>query len=335
MECNGTLFYANTSICASSSARDVNVNTKNVQQAPGSTTQLRSGEATVCCRYHHITEVVDDEGTFFRCHLRRRTVPLVGDRIVWKQADNERVVSSVLPRRSELSVTTGRSVRPLVANLDLLLIVFAPAPTTTTNLIDRLLAVAAIQGIDAQLVLNKTDLSDTPEWRKLDARIAVYRTLGYVIHAVCALKRSTCSALRASLNGRTVALMGQSGVGKSTLTNALFPQAGATIGELSGQSGTHTTTVTRLYPLEESTRLVDMPGTAQFNTSHIPATQLVRGFKEMVHYARLCRFRNCQHDAQDRHCAVMRAVQEGAINAERVAHYKQMMCEAEANKRWL
>lgn len=194
----------------------------------------------------------DQAGQVFRCHLRANLPALVtGDTVVWR-AGNQGigVIVAQLPRTTELCRPDSRGqLKPVAANVDMIVIVFAPLPEPHANLIDRYLVAAEHAGIRPLLLLNKFDLIDEHNAPALNALLAVYRTLGYPVLEVSAHHGNGMEQLQQQLDGRISVFVGQSGVGKSSLVNSLLPEVETRVGplsELSGQ-GTHTTTTARLF----------------------------------------------------------------------------------------
>lgn len=176
-------------------------------------------------------------GQVFRCHLRANLPALVtGDKVVWR-AGNQGigVIVAQLPRSTELRRPDSRGqLKPVAANVDMIVIVFAPLPEPHANLIDRYLVAAEHAGIRPLLLLNKFDLIDEQNAPALNALLAVYRTLGYPVLEVSAHHGNGMEQLQQQLDGRISVFVGQSGVGKSSLVNSLLPEVETRVGPLSG-----------------------------------------------------------------------------------------------------
>lgn len=262
-----------------------------------------------------------------RCHIRANINDVVtGDRVIWRNDENGAVIESVLPRDSELCRPDPRGkLRPVAANVDRIAIVIAPEPRPHSNLIDRYLVAAEAQGIRAMLILNKADLELNGELEEL---LRPYETLGYELYRVSARTGDGMDSLLACLAEHTTVLVGQSGVGKSSLVNKLLPSANAKTGELSEQmaKGRHTTTAATLYPLSAGGFLIDSPGIREFGLWHMDAETVATGFIEFRPYLGHCRFRDCNHLNQAG-CAIMAEVDAKTISAERYLSYRQIVSD--------
>ncbi|MBK8970325.1 MAG: small ribosomal subunit biogenesis GTPase RsgA [Hahellaceae bacterium] len=265
----------------------------------------------------------ETKGQGFRCYARTNLGPLVtGDKVIWRAGkDQDGVVIAIQPRSSLLSRPDKfRALKPVAANIDVIGIVIASQPEPHPNLIDRYLVAAELSGIQPALILNKTDLL-APD-SEVPALIAFYEALGYPCIRVSASSGTQMGALRTFLVGKTSVLVGQSGVGKSSLIQALLPEETLKVGGLSEAvaKGTHTTTTAYLYHLPEGGDLVDSPGIREFGLWHIEEKELIDGFKELRRYDGHCRFRDCKH-FQDPGCALTRAVEAGEVSPARRDSY--------------
>ncbi|MGR2740300.1 small ribosomal subunit biogenesis GTPase RsgA [Billgrantia sp. Q4P2] len=270
-----------------------------------------------------------------RCHLRANLEGLVtGDRVIWRATyDAEgNAVEGVVVARSERKNVLERpdprgQLKPVAANIDQILIVFAVEPLPHPNLIDRYLVAAEATGIAPALVLNKIDLlpGDGGELRTLLAR---YEALGYPVVATTTARDDGLDALLERLSGRTSVFVGQSGVGKSSLIDRLLPDESLRIGDLSKDSrkGTHTTTTARLYrlPTADDAELIDSPGIREFGLIHLDEQQVAEGFIEFHDFLGRCRFRDCSH-RQEPGCALLEAVERGDIHPQRFASYRHIV----------
>lgn len=272
------------------------------------------------------------DGGTVRCFLRATTDPVVsGDRVLFErdEADPSRgVVIARLPRLALLSRHTPKGLRPVCANLDLLLITVAPEPAPHADLIDRYLLAANLDELDAAIVINKADLDPAGRIRAL---LALYPDLGVPVVRASALEGTGLDDLRALLAGRTAAFVGQSGVGKSSLINALVPDAAAETGTLSERRnrgrarGRHTTSTTRLYRTGDAV-IIDSPGIREFVADVPDEHALAQGFPEIADAASRCRFRDCRHESEP-DCAVRAALAEGRLAASRFDSWRLLRAE--------
>ncbi len=270
-----------------------------------------------------------EAGQVFRCHLRANLPALVtGDRVVWR-AGNQGigVIVAQLPRSTELCRPDSRGqLKPVAANVDLIVIVFAPAPEPHANLIDRYLVAAEHAGIRPLLLLNKADLIDDDNAPALNALLAVYRQLGYPLLEVSAHHGNGMEQLQAMLDGHISVFVGQSGVGKSSLVNSLLPDVQTRVGALSEWSGQgqHTTTTARLYHFPGGGELIDSPGIREFGLVHVSRDDVEAGFIEFTDLIGTCRFRDCKHDREPG-CALLKALEDGRIQQQRMNSYRSII----------
>jgi ribosome biogenesis GTPase len=231
-------------------------------------------------------------------------------------------VLQVLPRRTALYRSNARGkVEPVLANLTRLLVVIAPLPLPDPFVADRYLAAAQSAGIAATPVLNKAELDIDAQLR---AQLEVYAAAGYRCIPVSADTGEGVDALLAACAGQVAALVGQSGVGKSSLVRRLVPDAGVEIGGLMREEeGRHTTTVSRLYDLPGGGRLIDSPGVRDFAPAvdHLDPRDL--GFVEVARLAPGCRFLDCRH-MREPGCAVRQAVESGLMDGRRYESYRRL-----------
>ena len=272
-----------------------------------------------------------------RCHLRANLEGLVtGDRVIWCQGDPTGVIVAQLDRTSELCRPdpTGK-LKPVAANIDQIVVVIAPYPEPHANLIDRYLVAAHSVEIAPVLLLNKTDLLDNDAGLRdtLEDMLAVYPPLGYEVLRTSTAK-GELTALGNALADRTSIFVGQSGVGKSSLVNALLPDASLPVGALSQGSmkGTHTTTTAQLLHLECGGTLIDSPGIREFGLWHLSREEVDRGFREFSARLGECRFRDCKHE-QEPGCAILRALEEGNISTQRLNSYRHIVASLDQDYR--
>lgn len=270
-----------------------------------------------------------EAGLIRRCHLRANLPAMVtGDRVIWR-ADNQNggVIVAQLPRQSELSRPNHRGqLKPVAANVERLVIVFAPLPTPYTTLIDRYLVAAEQSGLVPLLIMNKADLLAQGDYADIRAWLDVYARLGYQVLELSASSGTGLDDLRAALRDHISVFVGQSGVGKSSLINALLPGIDLRVGPLSESSGqgTHTTTTAKLFHFPDGGDLIDSPGIREFGLTHISHDDLLEGFVEFRPYLGHCRFRDCQH-LHEPGCALLGAVERGDISASRISSYRHIL----------
>jgi ribosome biogenesis GTPase len=229
------------------------------------------------------------------------------------------------PRRSLLYRSDVYRQKLIAANATQLVLVVATEPSFSDLLLTRALVAAEHESLRVLIVLNKIDLAAAlPTAREL---LRPFVALGYRFVELSA--HQDAGLLAPLLLGETSVLVGQSGMGKSTLTNALVPEAAAVTREISTalDSGKHTTTYARLYHLANGGALIDCPGLQEFGLAHMTPTEIEFGFVEFRQYVGTCRFRNCRHTAEP-DCAIKAAVAGGAIHPRRLAHYRQLITES-------
>lgn len=283
-------------------------------------------EAEVTATFGRHVRVRDVEGTEHEARPQgRRLVIVCGDRVrCARDTQHEEVrVTEVLPRRTALWRSSLRGDAELVvANISHLVAVIAPRPAPDYFVIDRYFAAAASSGIASVLVANKSDLGHEPA---LHAELAVYESLGATTISCTATSGDGLAGLRAVLKSATAVLVGQSGVGKSSLVNALVPGAGIETADLVRQTGEgrHTTTAARLFDLPDGGRLIDSPGVRDFSPAidHLEPGTL--GYADVAWLAPQCRFLDCRH-MREPDCAVAAASGSDKISARRYESYRRM-----------
>lgn len=261
-------------------------------------------------------------GAVFEATARKKRVDFAcGDRVLISPAGSgQAVIEDYLPRQSLLYRQDAWKTKLIAANVDKLFIVTAAVPAPNELLLQRALLAAEAAGIGAAVVANKADLPETAAWRE---KLSFYESLGYPVAETCALDNA--DNLRPLMQGHINIFLGQSGMGKSTLTNALLGSNAARVGEISTalDSGKHTTTHAQLYDLDEETKLIDSPGLQEFGLYHLDAAQLLHYFPDLRHLAGQCRFHNCTHRAEPG-CAVKNAAEAGAIRETRLAFLQRI-----------
>lgn len=281
--------------------------------------------AQIITSYGRRYVVRTDDGQVFDATTRKKRVDFACGDVVHISPINAKqvVIEDFLPRMSLLYRQDAFKSKLIAANVTQLLVVLAAVPSPSEMLLQRALLAAEAANIAAVIVLNKTDLPETAVWAE---KLAFYRELGYPLLGVSALDGA--DGLRAVLQGHTNIFLGQSGMGKSTLTNALLGSQTARVGALSTalDSGRHTTTHAQLFDLNQHTKLIDSPGLQAFGLHHLSAVDLLHYFPDMRHMIGQCRFHNCSH-RQEPGCAVKAAAMAGQIRAERLTFLQNVTDE--------
>lgn len=208
---------------------------------------------------------------------------------------------------------------------DQILVVTAALPELSEALLDRYLVAAETVGITPHILLNKTDLLSPEALAEVDKRLQTYRNIGYTVDQVSAHDGQGLDRLKQRLRDQCSIFVGQSGVGKSSLVNALHPAISARVGELNALrgEGRHTTTAARLYHFPEGGDLIDSPGIREFGLWHVSEQELAEGFREFREFLGSCKFRNCEHESEPG-CALRAAVESGNINPLRLASFRKI-----------
>ena len=214
----------------------------------------------------------------------------------------------------------------MAANIDQVVVVIASKPSFEYGMLDRYLAAAELIGATPVIVVNKADLLDADSRAKLEQRLSVYREIGYPLLFTSTRSNAALVELHRQLKAHTSILVGQSGVGKSSLVQALLPDLDIRIGTLSQVTGLgrHTTTVAMLYHLPDGGNLIDSPGVRDFTLGSVEVEKLASGFREFTPYLGQCRFHNCRHLSEPG-CAVQDAARAGAISKLRLENYQQLV----------
>jgi ribosome biogenesis GTPase len=271
------------------------------------------------------------DGTQSDC-LYRRSVgrPYCGDRVVVERVDGQStVVTEILARRNEFARADARQRKKVIAaNLDQVLIVIAAAPEPSTDLVERYLVAIHSLGIRPVIVLNKCELTGAMEVAANSPlhHLDEYRELGYDVLATSCKGAPGIDAMPPVLGDKTSILVGQSGVGKSSLVNELLPDLDLQTGALSRVTGKgiHTTTTTIMYSLPCGGRLIDSPGVWEYGLWKMDQPELSDGFVELIPFLGHCRFNDCRH-ADEPDCAVVEAVNVGRIRKWRYESYRRLL----------
>ena len=270
--------------------------------------------------------------------VARRGLPQIvcGDEIEWlPTGDSSGVIEIIKPRRTVLHRASGNNgQRPLVANIEQVVIEAALEPALDYFLIDKYCIAAELAQTEPLIIINKSDLLRDSDRERIDLLIDEYRHIGYRTLLTSALKNTGIETFSACLSGKTSILVGQSGVGKSSLLKRLLPEQDIVTGQLSAASGLgkHTTTSTTLYHLPQGGRLIDSPGVRDFHLTRVPREELGHGFREFRPHLGQCRFNNCRHLSEPG-CAIIAAVADGYILERRMQSYRLLLMQERRPRR--
>lgn len=259
------------------------------------------------------------------CQTRRRLETVaVGDKVLWTQSSPDQGrIEDILPRRSLLARPSGNGkIRPVAANIDTVCIVFAIEPVCDFLLLDQYLAICENNNFDAALVLNKVDLNLS---ENIEQELQNYQKLGYPLYRVSVKTASGLDELKLALKDRVSILAGQSGVGKSSITNALIPDRDLKTNTLSETTkhGRHTTTAATLYHINGGGDLIDSPGVAIFGLADLTERQLAYGYREFQPLLNNCQFNDCRH-LHDKGCKVRLSAEQGDISMSRYQRFLKL-----------
>lgn len=288
--------------------------------------EKHSGRVIVNFRRHSLVEA--DDGTRINCIVKgRKLKPVAGDYVQWEPTEDGGAVTDIGKRHGVIErYDTARDRQVLAANVDLMVVVQAIEPALEWFTMDKYLAAAEANGIEAVIVINKIDLANDNEHTQLMERLKDYADLAYPIQLVSTETGAGMSELRKLLAGNTNILVGPSGVGKSSIASQLLPEEDIRIGEISEArgEGKHTTTVTTLYHLREGGELIDSPGVREYRLWPMPPRELAPLFREFRRYTGQCRFADCLH-RKEPSCAIKAAVESGEISERRYHSYASLL----------
>jgi ribosome biogenesis GTPase / thiamine phosphate phosphatase len=282
-------------------------------------------QGLVVAAYGKRFDVEISDGKRISCVTRgKKTDVACGDFVILQLTDkSEGVIDSIQTRKSLLFRSNAYRSKMLASNVTQAVIVLATVPSFYEALLNRCLIATEVAGIKPLIVLNKCDLGEASiAMQKLE----LYRELGYRVQALSA--KQDIEPLKQWLKGETSVLVGQSGMGKSTIINALIPHSQVRTQEVSQvlDSGKHTTTAAHLYHLDANSDLIDSPGLQEFGLNHLSINDLEMAFVEFRPFLGKCRFNNCKHK-QEPDCAIIDAVAAGLVTQQRLSYYQAIAQE--------
>lgn len=282
-----------------------------------------SGQVVAAHGRHFLVQTAHNDA--LECITRGRKLEVVcGDRVELSlTAQGQGVIEKVLARSSLFKRADAFRTKPIAANATQIAIMVASRPSWSEDLLQRCLLAAESQHLPVLIIANKADL---PEHQATLETLSLYEALGYPVISLSAKRDS--GTLRARLHGHLTLLAGQSGMGKSTLINALFPHADARVEAFSEalDSGRHTTTHSRLYRLDETSAVIDSPGFQEFALAHLSRDDIEAAMPDFKPYLGQCRFRDCRHDSEPG-CALRQAADEGRIALKRLDFFRRLVAE--------
>jgi len=287
----------------------------------------------VITRYGQHADVENAEGETVRCNIRRTVSSLVcGDKVIWRpysQSDSEfaGVIEAVEPRSSEfVRPDFYDGLKPVAANIDQIFIVSALLPDLTPSIIDRYLVAVEQLDITPIILINKMDLLSDDNREFVEQTIELYRQIGYRVVSLSAKHEQGLERIDELLKDKISVFVGQSGVGKSSLVNAIMPEVNIATKQVSDNSrlGQHTTTASRLYRLDNGGSVIDSPGVREFAMWHLENNEILEGFVEFRPFLNQCKFRDCKHQ-KDPGCALKQAISDGKVTEQRYQSYLRIL----------
>lgn len=293
-------------------------------------TTLRRGRVIANLGYTLLVEA--DDGETVSCIARKSAGAVIcGDRVDWQpQAHGTAVITAIHPRTSLLSRPDQRGkARLICANIDRIVVagvIDADSGLPRHDMLDSYLVAAEALDIEPVIVINKIDLVSGEARERLDAALAPYHAAGYPVVLCSVIRGDGLDMIRSLLQGHRSVVVGESGVGKSSLIDRLVPGHALRIGELSQRSGQgrHTTTVTMLFHLPDGGDIIDSPGVREFRLWPLPTAELAQGFREFRDHLGHCRYRDCRHLAEP-DCALVAAVEQGLVSSTRLESYRDLL----------
>lgn len=314
--------------------------TSPVSEENSSLGELTNGRVISRFGKQAIVETSDAQRVQHKCYIRRTIKSVVcGDNVVFRPSITEEerdrgIIEIVVDRKSTLSRPDYYDgVKPIAANIDQIIVVSSIAPALSTHIIDRYLVACEHAQIEPVLVINKVELLDEDALKIVQDELAIYTQIGYRVVMASCVTQQGLDELSAVLKDKVNVLVGQSGVGKSSLINQLLPDSKEVVGEISGNSGLgqHTTTAAKLIPFSLGGELIDSPGVREFGLWHLPVEEITQGFIEFREYLGGCKFSDCKHKS-DPGCLIREAVENKKIDALRYQSYLKIVESLDQNR---
>ncbi|WP_111978874.1 small ribosomal subunit biogenesis GTPase RsgA [Algibacillus agarilyticus] len=298
-----------------------------------------SEKAIVISRFGQQADIQNSTGEIKRCDIRRTIKSLVaGDRVVWRsseeaQSSNDGVIEAVEERETVLSRPDFYDgLKPVAANIEQVIILSSIKPDLSLSIIDRYLIAVEQMGALPIIAINKIELLSVDELVKLKQTMAYYEKLGYPVYLFSVKEETGLKELITHFDDKVSIVVGQSGVGKSSLVNYLLPGLNTIVNDISENSGLgqHTTTVSRLYNLKPSGHLIDSPGIREFSLWHLTEDEVFSGFVEFIDY-KTCKYRDCSH-INTPNCGIIDAANRGDIMRSRLDNYYRIIESIQEDK---
>lgn len=282
-------------------------------------------------RYGEQADIIHlSDGNKYRCYLRQNLGnPITGDHVIFRlAADNKGIVEVIKERKSLLQrPSQHQGLKPVVANIDHIFVVIAPLPDFSSILLDRYLIAIQDAGIDATIIANKWELEDEIQRQHIKEQLSIYQKLGYPLIQLSTKANIGMENLKQAAHHKKSILVGQSGVGKSSIINLLFPEQASHVNTVSENSrlGQHTTTASSLFHFKHCEGfIIDSPGIREFGLWHLKNQSIAHGFIEFQQYIGGCKFRDCKH-INEPGCNIVAATKTGHINKQRWENYCKIL----------
>ncbi len=278
--------------------------------------------------------IVEVNGITYQCVTKsKNTKYVVGDLVIVDLINNQQAqIIDLIPRKNLIYRSEKNRSKIIASNINLILIIIAIKPNFNMDFLNGCLICAESLNIKPLIIINKTDLIETNRFK--ESIINLYqKQLGYKVITLSAI--NNCQTLKPILKNHTSLLIGQSGVGKSTIINKIIPTAHTKTGEINKAqtSGTHTTTSATLYHLDSDSQVIDCPGLQEFGLYHLAIENLIEYFPELIKLKGKCRFRNCSH-INDLGCAIVEGEKKGIIDHSRLIYLQNLIITLQSKKNY-